>query len=153
MTLTKARSDAVAALRDQKESPLPPALAHAPERHVIPIDGAVTGKEVQRQQVQVPSVQVAVLGRSDDGVRLAVYVVADARVPAVHDSALELLDLVERRLRKLPDRFWDERELPPPPPLRRALLEVRTQALYDADLMAHGGVALWAVTTTYSLGE
>ena len=129
MTLTDARSRAVAAL---KAAHLPPALSD----RIAPIDGAVTGKEVQRQQVQLPSVQVAVLGRSDDGIRLAVYVVADARVPAVHGSALELLDVVEKALRELPGSG-------------RALLEVRTQALYDADLMAHGGVALWAVTAAW----
>ena len=130
MTLTCARCRALRAL---KAAPLPPSL---PRERIIPIDGAVTGKEIQRQQMRLPSVQVAVLGRSDAGIRLAVYLVADARVPAVHDSALDLLDRIEEALRTLPGAG-------------RALLEARTQTLFDPELMASGGVSLWAVTTTW----
>lgn len=133
MTLTGARQRAHERVRD--------ALPEAVQGRVIEIDGAVTGKEIQRQQMRLPSVQVAVLGRSDAGIRLAVYLVADARVPAVHDLALGLLDTIEEALRMLPNR-----NLAVP---KRALLEVRTQALWDADMMARGGVALWAVTTTW----
>ena len=128
MTLTAARDCVLAKLK--RELPRPSCY------RVGKIDGVVTGKEVRRQQLQLPSVQVAVLGRSDAGVRLAVYLVADSRTPAVDDSALDLLDRIEEALRTLPGAG-------------RALLEARTQTLFDPELMASGGVSLWAVTTTW----
>ena len=155
MTLADARDRALCALEAAlKEAPPPPLF---PPARVTPIDGAMTGKEIQRQQLQIPSVQVAVMGRSDAGIRVVAYVVTDTRTPAVGTSALELLDTVEEALRTLPDATYRRdpdaqppcERLPLPRDPGRALLEVRTQALFDPDTMAAGGVALWAVTAAW----
>lgn len=130
MTLTAARDDARDAVQTAVDG-----LRRLP-RPVAKIDGAMTGKEIQRQQLQLPSVQVAVMGRSDAGIRVVAYVVTDTRTPAVDPAPLGLLDTVEEALRTLPGAG-------------RALLEVRTQALFDPDTMAAGGVALWAVTAAW----
>ena len=130
MTLAAARSRAKAAVR----AALAAARLHA---DCIEIDGVVNGKEIGRQQMmRLPSVQVAVMGRSDAGIRVVAYVVTDTRTPVVDPAPLGLLDTVEEALRTLPGPG-------------RALLEVRTQALFDPDTMAAGGVALWAVTAAW----
>lgn len=130
MTLAAARSGAKAAVR----AALAAARLHA---DCIEVDGVVNGKEIGRQQMmRLPSVQVAVMGRSDAGIRVVAYVVTDTRTPAVDPAPLGLLDTVEEALRTLPGAG-------------RALLEVCTQALFDPDTMAAGGVALWAVTAAW----
>ena len=133
MTLTEARARALDAVKKQVRPAVRPAWGRA---ECLERDGVVTGKEIARMQTRQPSVQVAVLGRDGDGIRVVAYVVVDARVPAVGSAALELLDAVEEALRTLPGA-------------ERPILEVRTQALFDADMMAAGGVALWAVTAAW----
>ena len=136
MTLTEARARTRAAV-EARVAPRPPAArpswGHA---ECLERDGVVTGKEIARMQARKPSVQVAVLGRDGDGIRVVAYVVVDTRVPAVGSAVLELLDGVEEALRTLPGAG-------------RPLLEVRTQALFDADMMTGTGAALWAVTAAW----
>ena len=133
MTLTAARRLLYDRLTAAAEGP-PRTVLHVAER-----DGVVDGAEVARLSNALPAAQVAVLGRSEDGygsagLRLVTYLVARTRYPAPDDT-LALLGLCEDTMRGLPGPG-------------RPLLPTRTQTLYDAKLMASGGVTLWAVTAT-----
>ncbi len=124
MTLTDAR-------RRAKKS-VEAAVGHV---EVIELDGVLDAKEIARQAIEPPAVQVSTMGRGEDGIRIVAYVVTRTEMPSPPD-ALQLLDKVEESLRTLPGAG-------------RAILDVRTQCLYDSHAMKAGSVALWAVTTTW----
>ena len=131
MTLTAARSRTASAIR----------AAVAANVKVLEIDGVLGSAEIERQSVQLPSVQVSVMGRGEEGIAVVAYVVTRTRVPSDPD-ALQLLDTVEETMRTLLGRG-------------RPLLEVRTQTLYDPRAMKAGSAALWGVSVPlpYLLGD
>lgn len=124
MTLTEARTAAADALKAAFSS-------HHPKVYVDTHPGAMDEEEIRRRFSSLPSVLVAVLGRADDGIRLAVYVLGRPNGP----DLLPILDEVEQTLRSLPGN-------------ERTPLDVQTQSLYDAKI-GKVGATLWAVTTSW----
>ena len=124
MTLSAARSSAKTALDDAFKG-------RRPKVYVDVHAGAMDKEGIQRRFNAMPAVLVTVLGRTDDGIRLAVYVLGRPRT----EDLLPILDTVEETLRALPGA-------------QRAPLAVQTQCLYDGAI-ATLGATLWAVITTW----
>jgi hypothetical protein len=124
VTLTEARTSAAAALTTAFSG-------HHPKVYVDVHPGAMDEEEIRRRFSTLPAVLVAVLGRAEDGIRLAVYVLGRPNGP----DLLPILDTVEETLRSLPG-------------VDRAPLDVQTQSLYDAKI-GKVGATLWAVTTSW----
>ena len=130
MTLTDARSRAKTAL----ETAVTAARSTVGHVYVDEIDGVLNTAEVARDSFKLPAVQVSVMAREAEGIRLCVYVLTrpkGRRLP----SAMLLLDTVEEALRTLPGAG-------------RAILDVATQTLYDPAMVAKGCQA-FAVTVVW----
>lgn len=137
MKLAAARNTLHAALQQAFSAPSDPGKARAARAvQVRQHEGIVNGKEVRRLPLQpgAHTVLVSTMGRVDAGVRLAVWVASRVRQPPVSEDVLTVLDVCEETLRRLPDGE------------DRPVLDVRVQALYDAELAAASGFTLWGLT-------
>ncbi len=137
MKLAAARNLLHGALQRSFSAPRDPGAARAARAvQVRQHEGIVNGKEVRRLPLQpgAHTVLVSTMGRVDAGVRLAVWVASRVRQPPVSEDVLTVLDVCEETLRTLPDGE------------DRPVLDVRVQALYDAELAAAAGFTLWGLT-------
>ncbi|MCY4377344.1 MAG: hypothetical protein OXC31_26595 [Spirochaetaceae bacterium] len=137
MNLVAAQDRAIAALEKTFDAPPWTPAGDPPLRPKVYVDrhsGAINDEEMKRMAGgPQPRVWVAVIGRGDDGARIAVYVTGrvkdDRTVPMV-----QVVDAVESTLRSLLGTG-------------RVPLETRSQNLYNATV-GSAGASLWGVTVS-----
>ena len=132
MTLLAARARASAAVQAAATSWR--AGHERPVVNCVAADGPMSTDEIMRRSVRLPTAQVAVMGRNEDGhILVGAWVITRTRAPA-RDEDLSLVDAIEEALRTLLGAG-------------RPLLKARTRQMYDPDLVKAGSAAVWIVST------